>query len=95
MSKFEQRDLSGSLFKNEDKQSDNHPDYKGDCIIDGQSMWVSAWIKTAQSGRKYMSLAFKPKQAPQAQQEPPRQARQAPRKHQGTGFEDMDSALPF
>lgn len=92
MSKYEQRDLSGSLFKNDDKQSDNHPDYKGDCLIDGQSMWVSAWIKTAQSGRKYMSLSFKPKQAPQEQ---PRQARQAPRKPQGTGFDDMDNDPPF
>lgn len=42
---YEQRDNSGSLFKNDKKTDPKHPDYKGDAIIEGQSVWVSAWIK--------------------------------------------------
>ena len=70
---YETRDNSGRLFKNEDKKSDKHPDYSGDALIDGQAYFMDAWLKTAESGRRWMSCSFKPKQqkqqsAPQKQQ---------------------------
>ena len=58
---YEQRDNSGSLFKNEKKTEPKHPDYKGDAMIDGQAVWVSAWIKEGKNG-KFMSLSFNPKE---------------------------------
>lgn len=51
----------GALFKNEKKATDNHPDYKGSINVNGQDMWLSAWLKTAKSGQKYMSLSVTPK----------------------------------
>ena len=66
---YEQKEGSGALFKNQEKQSDNHPDYRGNIRINGQDMWLSAWIKTSKSGTKYMSLSAQPKEkkaAPQA-----------------------------
>lgn len=57
---YEQRDGTGSLFRNEDKESDNHPDYKGSCTIDGKKMYISAWIKESKEGMKYMSLSIQP-----------------------------------
>jgi len=58
---FEQRDNSGSLFKNEKKEKDTHPDYTGNGMIDGREYWFSAWIKRDRNGKAFMSLAFKPK----------------------------------
>ena len=50
---------SGALFKEEEKKSEKHPDYKGDCLVNGERMYIAAWINTAEhSGKKYMSLSF-------------------------------------
>lgn len=57
---YEQRELQGSLFKNEKKEKDTHPNMTGSCLIGGVEYWVSAWTKESQKG-KWMSLAFKKK----------------------------------
>ena len=49
----------GVLFKNGEKQTDNHPDYRGDIDVGGQKFWLSAWIKESKKGTKYMSLSVK------------------------------------
>lgn len=59
-----------ALFKNDKKQSDNHPDYKGSANVEGVEYWLSAWVKTPQNGgAKFMSLSLTPKEqsAPQHQ----------------------------
>jgi uncharacterized protein (DUF736 family) len=53
---------SGALFKNEDKKSDKHPDYRGQLDVEGEEYWVSAWIKTSKAGKKYMSLSIQAKE---------------------------------
>tara|TARA_B110000503_G_scaffold2931_1_gene3949 strand:+ start:1484 stop:1747 length:264 start_codon:yes stop_codon:yes gene_type:complete len=70
---YEQRDNSGSLFKNDKKEKDNHPDYKGSCMVGGVEMWMSSWLKTGANGTKFMSFSFQPKEQ-QAQQPAARQA---------------------
>ena len=57
---YERRDNSGSLFKNTQKKTDKHPDYRGDGIINGQDVWINAWLKSGKKGT-FMSLAFSPK----------------------------------
>ena len=56
----------GALFKNEDKETDTHPDYRGNVNVKGQDFYLDAWIKTSKAGKKYMSLSVKPKQAKEA-----------------------------
>ena len=63
---YELRDNSGSLFKNDRKESDTHADYNGTVMIDGTTYWINAWVKDGGKG-KFFSLSFKPKQ--QAAQE--------------------------
>lgn len=58
---YQPKDDSGSLFKNDKKESENHPDYKGNALIDGIEYWVSSWINTSKDGKKYMSLKFNAK----------------------------------
>lgn len=48
----------GALFKNDRKESDNHPDYTGKLNVAGVDYWISAWIKEGKSG-KFMSLSVK------------------------------------
>ena len=51
------KDNSGVLFK-EEKKSEKHPDYKGNCLINGKQMYIAAWINESKEGKKYMSLSF-------------------------------------
>ena len=58
---YEQKELSGSLFKNDKGDNPSRPDYRGDCKIGGEVYEIAAWIKDGKNG-KFISLSFKPKQ---------------------------------
>ena len=51
------------LFKNKDKATEKHPDYKGTLNIEGVEHWASAWVKTSKNGEKFMSGSITPKNA--------------------------------
>jgi hypothetical protein len=61
MAKFEPKDNSGSLFKNDRREKDTHPHATGTALIGGVEYWVSAWTKEGKNG-KFQSLAFRPKE---------------------------------
>ena len=67
----ENKDNSGVLFKNDRKETENQPDYKGSVKVDGVDYWLSAWIKEGQNG-KFMSLATKRKDSQESRKPPPR-----------------------
>ncbi len=63
---FEIKPDSGSLFRNDRKETDSHPLYKGSALIGGVEYWLDAWLNESPNlGVKYMSLKFKPKEARQ------------------------------
>ena len=78
---FEQKDNTGALFRNDKKEKDSHPDYKGSALIDGVDMWIAAWVKEGKNG-KFFSMSFTPKedQKPSAK---------------SSSIEDMEDDLPF
>ena len=57
---FTQNENSGSLFKNDKKTADNHPNATGSALIGGVEYWVSAWTKDGKNG-KWQSLSFRRK----------------------------------
>jgi uncharacterized protein (DUF736 family) len=59
--------LTGALFKNDRKESETHPDYKGSCEINGTEYWISSWLNESAKGKKYLSLKFQPKEGQQRQ----------------------------
>jgi len=96
MAGYEARDNTGTLWKNDRRTTDNHPNAKGDCLIDGKWYWVSAWTKRKQDGSPFQSLSFTPKDDRPAQQPTDQRmdadnrasmAAQAP--------SDFDSEIPF
>lgn len=62
MGDFQQKPNTGSLFKNDRKEKDTHPDYTGTINLGGKSMRLSAWIKEGKKG-KWMSLSVSEQRA--------------------------------
>lgn len=69
---FEIRENSGSLFKNDKKEKDTHPNAKGKAMIDGRLYYVSAWSKKDRNGSQWQSLSFTPADKEQPQGNAPR-----------------------
>ncbi len=63
MGNYELRDNSGTMFRNKRKEKENHPDWSGDVMVDGVTMWINGWEKKDKNGNVFYSFSFKPKQA--------------------------------
>ncbi len=69
----------GSLFKNDRKETERHPDYNGSIVLpDGTEHWLSAWVKDGKNG-KFFSVSIGKEKQPKPVQAPP----------------DFDDDLPF
>jgi uncharacterized protein (DUF736 family) len=56
---YEQKDMTGNLFKNDKADNPKRPDYRGSITIEGRQWELSAWIQEGQKG-KYMSIKAQP-----------------------------------
>ena len=96
---YEQKPNRGTLFPNDTRTTDAHPDFKGDFNIDGVNYWISAWKKAGSRG-EFLSLSVEKKKAPDVNkmadqkaaqekfQKPDRRAEPAPR-------DDFNDDIPF
>jgi hypothetical protein len=82
----------GIISKNTRKETEAHPDIKGQINIDGVEYWLDGWLKQKNDGTgSFYSLSVKPKNAPAAAK-PVQKAKPAPA---SGGFDDMDDDIPF
>lgn len=53
----------GTLFRNDRRETDKHPEYTGSINIRGEEFWLSAWVKESRDGsKKFFSLSVKEKE---------------------------------
>ena len=71
---YEIKENSGSLFRNEKREKDSHPQARGSARINGVDYWVSETEATSKKGVPYRKLKFKAKQ--EAGRQAVREARQ-------------------
>ena len=75
----------GSLFKNDKKLEDKHPDMNGSINIDGTEYWISGWKKTSKAGSGFISLSVRPKQEQASKPSAPAKKAKEP-----DGWDDLD-----
>jgi hypothetical protein len=91
----------GSIWKNEKKERDTHPDFTGSLNVDGVEYWVSAWKRKDGASPKAPALSFsiKPKDdQPQRQAPISQRATAAIRRPDPISSgrnADMDDDIPF
>jgi hypothetical protein len=79
----------GVLFKNDRKEKETHPDYKGSYTdASGSEFWLSAWLKKDKNGNTFMSLSTTAKD--EAHNKGMQQARQAVQPS-----DDFSNDIPF
>lgn len=69
---MENKTNTGSIFKNNYKKADNHPDYKGKVNVNGKEMEVAMWVRKTQNGESFFSASFsEPYVAPETMERRP------------------------
>jgi hypothetical protein len=82
---------SGMLARNDKKETEKHPDFKGSINVDGVDYWLSAWVKEGKEGgkmegRKFFSLSVTQKDAPKSAP--------VPQKSAAKTFDQLDDDIP-
>ena len=87
----------GSLHRNQYKEQDNQPDYRGSLNVCGEVAELSGWINTNRNGGKYLGLEIKPPEGyvfqlvPANLESPPSEGPGGPR----PGDSSLDEDMPF
>ena len=55
---MEQKNNTGAIFKNENKTTDKHPEYKGKVLVNNKEMEIALWLKTSAKGVKFFSVSL-------------------------------------
>lgn len=80
----------GFLRKNDRKEKETQPDYRGEVDVNGQSFWLSAWLNEHEKmGGKYFQLSVQPKEPQQSKHNQQKSNGYQPQQN------DFDDEIPF
>lgn len=88
---YQQKEMSGTLFRNDKGGVESRPDVRGECLINGVLYTIAGWRKEGPKG-PFSSLSFQPKQD---RQEAPRQSGTEVAKNAYSRARDDLDAPPF
>lgn len=89
---YEMRAGQGSLFKNDKKTTDNHPNLRGKVMLpNGEVRWVSAWTKKTAAGENWLSLSI----GDVVQQQGGGMVLDSHSQAKANGFQPTDDDIPF
>lgn len=95
MSDYQPKPGSFTLFKNERREKETHPEYRGDgALPDGTPAEIAAWVRTSSRGTKFFSISIKPKESFR----PAAGGGGSPDMAGGRGFAadaDLEDSIPF
>jgi len=57
---YTQKDNTFSLFKNQYKDSETKPDYKGTMTVNGEQFEIAGWVNDGQNGKYIAGRVQKP-----------------------------------
>lgn len=55
---MEQKNNTGSVFVNQYKTDEKHPDFKGTGNFDGKKFDLALWYKKTKEGKEFFSISF-------------------------------------
>jgi hypothetical protein len=76
----------GSIWKNEKKEKDTHPDFTGSINVDGVDYWLNGWRRKEGAGPKSPAMTFTVR---------PKDAQQGQRTMSKSNGDDMNDEIPF
>jgi hypothetical protein len=76
----------GAIWRNDRKEKDTHPDFKGELNVNGVSYWVSAWERKPDAKSTAPALSFSVKE---------KESNQSVNQAQQGMQPDFDDGIPF
>jgi len=58
MGNYQHKPNTGTIFKNDNKEKETQPDYRGSINVDGKDFDISLWVKDGKNG-KFFSASIK------------------------------------
>jgi hypothetical protein len=86
----------GSIWKNEKKETEKHPDFTGSVNVEGKEYWISGWKRRPDQSEKAPALSFSLKAKDDASGQPAKNnAPQTQGASNSGGFDDFEDDIPF